>query len=90
MEYEASSHGPCGQPMADALNPDSSGWWLPHVVECQACAARDEQLAELQRTHGSQAGRYHVYVTPDPDMPPLRPWVWPHQAASEEGAGEGA
>ena len=79
-EQRAKVHGPCGQPIEQAFNPEAEGWFEAYGVQCQACAA----LAEYEETHSHDRSRgvvtYVVNTMAPGDIAALPPWQLPHVA----------
>lgn len=63
----------CGQPKAEAWNPDSAGYFEAKEASCEGCA----ELARDDKKHGDShdpARKVWTVNTRKPDDPPLRPW----------------
>lgn len=56
--------GPEGHALSDELDPDSNGWWEPHVVVNEAVAVRQEFMEKEGKNLERGA---HVFIRRRPD-----------------------
>lgn len=67
----------CGQPKAEAWNPDSDGWYEVREASCNGCAAI-QRATDGEREHHPQRKRWAVDTRPA--TVELKPWS-PHPVA---------
>lgn len=63
----------CGEPKERAWNPDQSGWYEAHTVECAGCATRHEYAASQKESNPAE--KVYLVDTRPVDLPlmPLPP-----------------
>lgn len=62
----------CGQPKAEAWNPDSDGWYEGHEADCNGCAAI-QRLADGEKHPRPDRKRWAVDTRPT--SVELKPWA---------------
>lgn len=77
--YRRSIHAACGQPMEKAFSGDTNGWVQVEWVRCQACAAREQARAGLDK--GDEKNGAEWLAIPIDHFPhngsdePFTPWA---------------